>query len=129
PSTSPLPDAASDTVEPVGTVPGCQVTVAVPSSDETAPATPACAAAEPGVAAGTGAAATTPVTTGAAAVEPPLPVAVTPSEAVAEPPKACAVTASTSACPTSSATGRYVSAVAPTIGAHVPPAASQRCHW
>ena len=84
-----------------------------PSSDETAPATPACAAAEPGVAAGTGAAATTPVTTGAAAVEPPLPVAVTTSEIVA---------------PMSSGVRVYVAVVAPTIAKHWPPVALQRRH-
>ena len=70
------------------------------------------------------------VTAGRAAVAPPAATATVGGDAaVAVPPNACAVTASTSACPTSSATGRYVSAVAPTIGAHVPPAASQRCHW
>ena len=77
-----MPEAASETVEPIGTAPGCHVTVAVPSGDETAPASPACATAEPGTAGGTGAAATTGVAAVGADVAPPLPVAVTTSETV-----------------------------------------------
>src|SRR5439155_4504195 len=50
-------------------------------------------------------------------------------DAAAEPPGADAVTATARAWPTSSVTGRYVSAVAPGIGAQPAPAASHRCHW
>jgi hypothetical protein len=40
PSSSPLPEGASDTVEPAGTAPGCQLTVAEASAEATAPAAP-----------------------------------------------------------------------------------------
>src|SRR5579864_1102828 len=214
-STTAGPDVARETVDPNGIAPGCHVTVAAPSGVTTAPASAGCATAEPGTAAGTGAATIGAVVTAVAEVEPPFPVAVTTSEMVTPispgvsvyvddiapttavqlapvasqrrhwyendvgaplhvptelvsvcpacavpvtvgsvvaagrvtvPPPAvtatvagdaaltmpvsvCAVTSSTSACPTSTVTGTYVSAVAPVIGTQLPPAASQRCHW
>src|SRR4029077_15799408 len=108
--------------------PGCQVTVALPSGDTTAPASVACATAEPVTAAGTGAGATAAVVgargTGAALtaavvgaggeVEPPLPVAVTTSEIVA---------------PMSPGESVYDAAVAPRMAVHCDAVPSQRRHW
>src|ERR1700693_2785369 len=81
--TSACPDVLSETVDPIATAPGCHVTVARPSGELTAPASAACARAEPVTAAGTGAGTTGEVVTAGAEVEPPLPVAVTTSEIVA----------------------------------------------
>ena len=49
--------------------------------------------------------------------------------AAAGPAPEVAVTKALIECPTSAVTGRYVSAVAPVIGAQFAPAASQRRHW
>ena len=69
------------------------------------------------------------VATGRATVPPPATTATVGGElATTVPLSVCAVTLRTSACPTSTVTGVYVSAVAPTIGTQLPPAASQRCH-
>src|SRR4051794_32279965 len=53
--------ASSATAVPVGTDPGCHVTVARPSALTTAPARPACVTSGPATAAGTGAEATAAV--------------------------------------------------------------------
>src|SRR2546423_11546957 len=68
----------SRAVRPTGTAPGCQVTVARPSTVSRFPATPrvtVCVAIETG---GSGAATTIPVAAVVAEAEPPAPVAVTP---------------------------------------------------
>src|SRR2546423_9284059 len=107
----PLPDRASVTVDPTGTAPGCQVTIALPSAVDTAPAAPATATAEPGTAAGTGAATTGAVVGAGTDVEPPLPVAVTTGEIVA---------------PMSSGVRVYAAAATPRIATHCVPAVEQR---
>jgi len=110
---SPRPERASVAVEPTGTAPGCQLTVALPSAVDTAPAAPATATAEPGTAAGTGAATTGAVVGAGADVEPPLPVAVTTGEIVA---------------PMSSGVSVYDEVAAPRIATHCVPTAEQRRH-
>ena len=61
---------------------------------------------------------------------PDVPTAIVGADAVAAPPDVlCAVTVTISACPVSSVVSLYESFVAPVIGVHPPPAASQRCHW
>jgi len=72
----------SETVFPTGTAPGCQVTIARPSSVWRLPATPRRTVCDPVETGGRGAATTTPVGTVVTDVEPPAPVAVTTSESV-----------------------------------------------
>jgi hypothetical protein len=72
----------SATTVPTGTAPGCHVTVAAASVVATAPASPACAAADPGVAGGTGASTTAAVGDDVAACDPTVFVAVTTTSIV-----------------------------------------------
>src|SRR5207249_3792057 len=108
------PDVRSETVDPIGTAPGCQVPVARPSAETTAPARVACATAEPVTAGGMGAALTADVVGAGAEVEPPLPVAVTTSEIVE---------------PISPGESVYDDPVAPGMAVHCAPSGSQRPHW
>ena len=72
----------SETVLPTGTAPGCQVTVARPSSVWRFPAMPRRTVCVPIETGGSGAETTTPVVPVVADAEPPVPVAVTTSERV-----------------------------------------------
>ena len=83
PGTERLPEkSVSETVFPTGTAPGCQVTVARPSSVWRLPAMPRRTVWVPIETGGSGAATTTPVVEAVAEAAPPLPVAVTTSESV-----------------------------------------------
>ena len=75
--------AVSETVFPTGTAPGCQVTVARPSSAWRLPAMPRRTVCVPIETGGSGAATTMSVAEVVADAAPPLPVAVTTSESVA----------------------------------------------
>src|SRR5205085_9236186 len=72
----------SETVNPTRTAPGCQVTLARPSSVWMLPAMPRRTVCEPVETAGSGAATTTRVAGAVAEPAPPAPVAVTTSESV-----------------------------------------------
>src|SRR5689334_4073197 len=79
---SALVKALRYTVLPTGTAPGCQVTVARPSSVWTLPAMPRRTVCIPIETGGSGAATMTSVVSAVADVEPPFPIAVTTSERV-----------------------------------------------
>src|SRR3954463_371337 len=75
-----LGDDTSETGGPAGTAPGCHEAPALESAVPPAPAWPRPAVVEPTTGGGTGAGATRPVDTELAELDPPVPVALPPSE-------------------------------------------------